>query len=62
MAPGLNALRERCNFKTGSVVNQLYSRFGLQMDYLLHIQRTPVETKLNFLKKIKVPNLFVMSF
>lgn len=47
------------SFKTGSLVNQLYSRFELQMGYLLQVQRIPVETKIKF-KKIKVPSLFLM--
>lgn len=49
------------SFKTGSMVNQLYSRFELQMGYLLQVQRTPVEAKKKKKKKIKVPSLFLMS-
>lgn len=37
---------ENASFKTGSMVNQLYSRFELQMGYLLQVQRTSVETEI----------------
>lgn len=39
------------SFKTGSMVNQLYSRFELQMGYFLQVQRAPVKTKIKKKKK-----------